>query len=106
MIKKDEKKDPELRRIHRKAMMLNTKELNVFLDFCKKYKIDNQSRFMREALVTAILSKYDEDAPKLFEELNVPVKEKSESPRPEHKAKSQTKPAVQEDVPNLFSGLL
>jgi len=37
-------------------------------NYCKKYKISNRSKFMREAIVTAILQQFDKDYPSLFEE--------------------------------------
>ncbi len=48
--------------------MLNHREMNALNAFCKKYKISNRSKFMREAVMTAILKKFDEDYPSLFEQ--------------------------------------
>ncbi len=67
MEKKKEIKDPELKRIHRKSMMLNTKEFKVFEQYCTRYKVSNKSQFMRESIVNSILKRMDEDAPTLFE---------------------------------------
>jgi hypothetical protein len=67
---KSKKKKPEeqLKRIHRKSMMFNRKELNALNRYCRKYKIKNQSKFMRETIIAAILKKFDEDYPSLFED--------------------------------------
>lgn len=67
---KSKKKKPEeqLKRIHRKSIMFNRKELNALNRYCRKYKIKNQSKFMRETIISAILKKFDEDYPSLFED--------------------------------------
>ncbi|MDR3184056.1 MAG: hypothetical protein LBT49_01420 [Prevotellaceae bacterium] len=54
------------RRQHRKMLAFNDAENEVIRNFCIKYKISNQSKFFREAIVSAILRKLDEDHPKLF----------------------------------------
>ncbi len=61
-------KDEKLKRIHRKSILFNRKELNAINRYCRKYKIKNQSRFMRETIIYAILKKFDEDYPSLFED--------------------------------------
>lgn len=48
--------------------MLNHREMNALNAFCKKYKISNRSKFIREAVMTTILKKFDEDYPSLFEQ--------------------------------------
>lgn len=48
--------------------MLNRRELNALDAFCEKYKISNRSKFMREAIITTILKKFDEDHPSLFQD--------------------------------------
>jgi len=48
--------------------MLNNREKNVLEGFCKKYKITNQGKFMRETVIKAILKQYDEDYPTLFDD--------------------------------------
>ncbi|MFW5915950.1 MAG: hypothetical protein ACOCTM_00610 [Bacteroidota bacterium] len=66
--KKRKQKDEKLKRVHRKSIMFNSKELSAINHYCRKYKIKNQSRFMRETIITAILKKFDEDYPSLFED--------------------------------------
>ena len=70
MKRKKEKihKDEKLKRVHRKAILFNRKELNAINRYCRKYNIKNQSRFMRETIIYAILKKFDEDYPSLFED--------------------------------------
>jgi len=60
-------KEKDLLRINRKAIMLNNKELGALNFFCKKYRINNQSKFMREAIMGEILKTFEDDHPKLFE---------------------------------------
>ena len=62
------KKEEDLKRIHQKAILFNKRELNAINRYCKKYKIKNRSKFMREAIISTILKKLDEDYPSLFED--------------------------------------
>jgi hypothetical protein len=55
-----------MRRKHRKVLVLNDAENDVVHNFCVKYKISNQSKFFREAIISTILRKLEEDYPKLF----------------------------------------
>lgn len=41
--------------------------MNAIEAYCKKYKVDNRSKFMRETILTEILSRFDKDYPTLFE---------------------------------------
>jgi hypothetical protein len=56
-----------LRRTHKKSLLLNDREKKVIDSYCRKYKISNQSKFMRETIITAILKQYDADYPSLFD---------------------------------------
>ncbi len=53
-------------RKNRVAIMLNDEELKALNRFIETYNIQNKSRFVREALMTTILKKFDEDHPTLF----------------------------------------
>jgi hypothetical protein len=66
-VKHKTNKEKDLLRQNRKAILLNNKELGAFNYFCKKYKINNQSKFIREAVMSKILKKFEDDHPKLFE---------------------------------------
>lgn len=57
---------PNLIRKHRKTLKFNDKEMAVIQHFFKKYKIQNESKFFREAIIATILRKTEEDHPKLF----------------------------------------
>ena len=68
MKRKNKKKEENLKRIHRKSILFNKRELNAINHYCRKYKIKNRSRFMRETIIEAILRQFDEDYPSLFED--------------------------------------
>jgi hypothetical protein len=59
-------KDEHMKRVHRQSFMLNTREMRAINQYCKKYKVSNKSKFIRETVVTAILKKFDDDYPTLF----------------------------------------
>lgn len=60
-------KDEQMKRIHKQSFLLNTREMRAFNSYLKKYKVTNKSKFMRETIVSAILKKFDDDHPTLFE---------------------------------------
>jgi len=66
-LRKPKKIKEKLTRNNRQSFMLNHREMNAMDAFCKKYKISNKSKFIREAVMTVILKKFDEDYPSLFE---------------------------------------
>ena len=61
------KKDEKLRRAHRTSILFNNREREAINLYCEKYNIKNRSKFMREAIMTEILKRFDEDYPTLFE---------------------------------------
>jgi len=62
------KKDKSLKRVHRQSILLNKKELNAINNYCRRYKIKNRSKLLREMIISSILEKFDEDHPSLFED--------------------------------------
>ncbi len=56
-------KDINLKRINRHELRFNNREKRVIDEYCRKHKIKNKSRFMRESIMSAILQDY----PTLFE---------------------------------------
>jgi len=66
-MKKEKLKDEEFLRIHKQSFTFNQRELQAFMYYCKKYRVKNKSKFMRETVVTAILKRFDEDYPTLFD---------------------------------------
>jgi len=63
---KEHKKNIDLLRINKKSILFNNKELKAIESYCRKYRIVNRSKFMREAIITSILKKFDDDYPTLF----------------------------------------
>ena len=61
------KKTEKLRRNNRTSILFNHREQEAINLYCEKYKISNKSKFMREAIMTEILKRFDEDYPTLFE---------------------------------------
>ena len=62
----EHKKDVDLLRQNKKTILFNNKELKAIESYCRKYKVNNRSKFMREAIISSILKKVDEDYPTLF----------------------------------------
>ena len=58
----------DLRRAYPLKFALNKLELAAFNKYCKKYNIVNRSKFIREAVMTAVLKKLELDYPTLFTE--------------------------------------
>ncbi len=56
-----------LRRIHKHQILLNDYEVDAFNQYCKKYKVHNKSKLIREALFTQVLKTFDDDYPTLFD---------------------------------------
>ena len=56
----------KLKRVHRKELVFNSSEMEVIKIYCKRYKVRNQSKFLREAIISRVLNKFENDHPKLF----------------------------------------
>jgi len=54
-------------RIHRQLFTLNEEENNALNRYITKYKVQNKSKFIRETLMIAIIRKFEEDHPTLFD---------------------------------------
>jgi hypothetical protein len=67
---KTRNKDQKLLRKHKLCFAFNELEQNALENYCKKYKVENRSKFMRETIVTAILKQFDKDYPSLFDQLD------------------------------------
>jgi len=57
----------KLKRKHSIQFLFNDLELEAFERYCKKYKIKNKSKFIREAVITEVLGQFDRDYPSLFD---------------------------------------
>ncbi len=54
-------------RHNRHVFMLNELEQKALIRFMETYKISNKSKFIRETVIRAILQKFEEDSPTLFD---------------------------------------
>ncbi|MBN2520178.1 MAG: hypothetical protein JXB17_06725 [Bacteroidales bacterium] len=66
--KKNKQKDTNLKRINKQTICFNNREIAAISYFCNKYKVQNKSKFMREAIISEVLKKFDDDYPTLFED--------------------------------------
>ncbi len=55
-----------LRRKHKHQILLNDYEIDAFNRYCKKHKLVNKSKVIREALFTKVLKNFDDNYPTLF----------------------------------------
>ncbi|SFF06290.1 hypothetical protein [Thermophagus xiamenensis] len=60
-------RDEALKRKHKATFLMNDKELEAFEVYCKRYKIKNKARFMRESVMRAVMDRFMEDYPTLFQ---------------------------------------
>ncbi len=67
VIVKDKGKN--MPRKHVIKIQLNDKEKQVLDSYCKKYKITNRSKLIRETIFASMLAKIEEDYPTLFDKL-------------------------------------
>ncbi len=58
---------PPKKREHRTSFMLTAEENSAIEMYCKKYKVRNRSKFMREAVLRTVMEKFLDDYPTLFE---------------------------------------
>ncbi len=54
------------KRVHRSSFMLTDEENSAIEHYCKKYKINNKARFMREAVLRTVMERLLDDYPTLF----------------------------------------
>lgn len=61
-------KEEGLKRVNRLSLMLNNRELRALGIYCSRYRVKNKSEFLRETIMKAILRKFEEEHPSLWEE--------------------------------------
>ena len=61
------KKDQNLVRANQKTILFNNHELKAIEKYCKQFGIKNKSKFMREAIITEVLKRFDQNYPSLFD---------------------------------------
>ncbi len=61
-------KEDKLRRTNRLSLMLNNRELKALGVYCSRYRVKNKSEFLRATIMRAILKRFEEEHPTLWEE--------------------------------------
>jgi len=61
-------KEDRLRRTNRLSLMLNNRELRALGIYCSRYRVKNKSEFLRATIMKAILKRFEEEHPTLWEE--------------------------------------
>jgi hypothetical protein len=67
-VKRRYHREADLKRKNRKVINFNNKELTAIEVYCKKYRVDNRAQFMREAIISAVLKKFSDDYPTLWQD--------------------------------------
>ena len=61
-------KEEGLRRKNRLSLLLNNREMRAIGIYCSRYRVKNKSEFMRATIMKAIIKRFDEEYPTLWEE--------------------------------------
>jgi hypothetical protein len=61
-------KEGQLKRTNRLTLMLNNREMKALGIYFNRYRIKNKSEFIRETVMKAILKRFEDDHPSLWEE--------------------------------------
>ena len=61
-------KENRLKRTNRLTLMLNNREMRALNIYCNRYRIKNKSEFLRSTIMTAILKRFEDEHPTLWEE--------------------------------------
>lgn len=64
-------KEERLRRTNRLAVMLNDREMRALSIYCSRYRVKNKSEFLRETIMKAIIKRFEEEHPSLWEEFDM-----------------------------------
>jgi hypothetical protein len=61
-------KEDKLKRTNRLSLMLNNREMRALSIYCNRFRVKNKSEFLRETIMKAILKRFEEEHPTLWEE--------------------------------------
>jgi uncharacterized membrane protein len=61
-------KEDRLKRNNRLTLMLNNREMRAFGIYCGRFRVKNKSEFLRETIMKAILKRFEDEHPTLWEE--------------------------------------
>lgn len=67
-MEKKKSRETGLKRVKRQSIMFNTRELNAINHYCARFRVKNRSKFMREAIITEVLKRFDENHPTLWDD--------------------------------------
>ncbi len=67
-LKRSSYKAEKLKRNNRLSLMLNNREMKALGIYCNRYRVKNKSGFMRETIMKAIIQRFDNEHPTLWEE--------------------------------------
>jgi hypothetical protein len=60
-------KENRLKRTNRLSLMLNNREMRALSIYCNRYRVKNKSEFLRETIMKAILKRFEDEHPTLWE---------------------------------------
>ena len=60
------KQQASLRRIHRKTVLFNDRELAAIDEYCHRFKVASRSALIRQATIERVMQTLDENHPTLF----------------------------------------
>jgi hypothetical protein len=60
--------DTGLRRELSQSIRFNSRELSAINQYCKQFQVKNKAKFMREAIITEVLRKFDDNYPTLWDD--------------------------------------
>jgi hypothetical protein len=67
-LKRSLNKEERLKRNNRLSLMLNNREARALGIYCNRYRVSNKSEFLRETIMKAILKRFEDEHPTLWEE--------------------------------------
>jgi hypothetical protein len=67
-VKRTANKEERLKRSNRLSLMLNSREMRALSIYCSRYRVKNKSEFLRETIMKAILKRFEDEHPTLWEE--------------------------------------
>ncbi len=67
-MKRTAYKEERQKRSNRLSLMLNNRELRALSIYCNRYRVKNKSEFMRSTIMKAILKRFEDEHPTLWEE--------------------------------------
>jgi hypothetical protein len=67
-LKRTARKEKPQKRENRLSLMLNNREARALGIYCSRYRVKNKSEFLRETIMKAILKRFEDEHPTLWEE--------------------------------------